>query len=471
MSKRRLPQSKSRVSSEVASRIIASASDVTFVVDRAGVIREVFICDPSLKAEADAQLGPKGLVGKRWVDTVTKESRSKVEQLLTESRQGRSTRAREINQTFESVGDVPLRFSGALLDDAGNTVMLARDLRPLAEMQQKLVSAQQALDRDYGRLRQADMRYRVLFHVALEGVLVVDATTHRVLEANPAAAYMLDESAAALQGASLSDLFASGTWPSVQAMLGGIEAGARPNEMAVQLRGQSGREIMLSGVLFRQSGSALVLLRFWAPEASTAPSGVRSTRMLAMLEALPDAVVITGEDRRILGANSAFCELVQKANERQVIGESIDTWLGRPGVDMNIMLSSLREHGSLRDFATVVHADYGMPQDALVTAVSLVDGTQPCIAFTIRRAAAPLAAVSRTPAMPRSMEQLRSLVGRMPLKDLVRESVDLIERMCIEVALDLSGNNRATAAQLLGLSRQGLYSKLRRYGLAEALPE
>jgi transcriptional regulator PpsR len=145
--------------------------------------------------------------------------------------------------------------------------------------------------------------------------------------------------------------------------------------------------------------------------------------------------------------------------------------LGRPGVDMNIMLSNLREHGSLRDFATLIHGDYGPPQEALVTAVSLVDGTQPCMAFTIRPITAPVAMTTSAPALPRSLEQLRNLVGRMPLKDLVRESVDLIERMCIEVALDLSGNNRATAAQLLGLSRQGLYSKLRRYGLAEILPE
>ena len=73
--------------------------------------------------------------------------------------------------------------------------------------------------------------------------------------------------------------------------------------------------------------------------------------------------------------------------------------------------------------------------------------------------------------MPRSVQQLRELVGRVPLKDLVRESADLIEKLCIEAALDVSSNNRASAAQLLGLSRQGLYSKLRRYGLAEFGPE
>jgi DNA-binding protein Fis len=37
--------------------------------------------------------------------------------------------------------------------------------------------------------------------------------------------------------------------------------------------------------------------------------------------------------------------------------------------------------------------------------------------------------------------------------------------LCIETALDMSNDNRASAALLLGLSRQSLYVKLRRYGL------
>ena len=37
--------------------------------------------------------------------------------------------------------------------------------------------------------------------------------------------------------------------------------------------------------------------------------------------------------------------------------------------------------------------------------------------------------------------------------------------MCIEAALELTGNNRAAAAGLLSLSRQSLYVKLRKFGL------
>jgi len=61
--------------------------------------------------------------------------------------------------------------------------------------------------------------------------------------------------------------------------------------------------------------------------------------------------------------------------------------------------------------------------------------------------------------------ELSRLVGRMPLKDIVGETVDMIEKMCIQSALTLTHNNRASASEMLGLSRQSLYVKLRRYGM------
>jgi DNA-binding NtrC family response regulator len=69
--------------------------------------------------------------------------------------------------------------------------------------------------------------------------------------------------------------------------------------------------------------------------------------------------------------------------------------------------------------------------------------------------------------LPRSVDHLTNLVGRMPLKDIVRDSTTLIERLCIEAALKLTDDNRASAAEILGLSRQGLYSKLKRFGIED----
>jgi len=447
----------------VDSRIVAAACDLALLIDRDGTILEV-----SLGEAVEAHAGWNKLVGCHWQDTVTRECTRKVQALLKDAVEGRIAKSRELNQKLDGGPDVPFRFTAIRLDDTDRVLVLGRDLRSIAALQQRMVIAQQAMDLEYGRLRQADTRYRVLFHVSAEGVIVADGASRRVLEANPAAASMMGEAAQALQGRTLQELFESTSASTIEALLAAAEAGARPADVQAHLHGQTGTEFTVSASLFRQTGASVVLLRFWPTSAGTGPGVARGSRMVAMLDAMPDAFVVTGEDRRILTANTAFCEMVQHANENQLIGEPLDRWLGRPGVDLNIMLANLREHGTVRNFATVVRSDFGPPQEGLVTAVAALDGKVPCLGFTIRTVSSRLtSAVPTSSVMPRSVEQLRELVGRVSLKELVRESADLIERLCIEAALDVSGNNRASAAQLLGLSRQGLYSKLRRHGIAE----
>ena len=58
-------------------------------------------------------------------------------------------------------------------------------------------------------------------------------------------------------------------------------------------------------------------------------------------------------------------------------------------------------------------------------------------------------------------------VGTVPLRDIVSRTTDVIERDCIEAALRLTNDNRVAAAEMLGLSRQSLYVKLRKFGLLE----
>ena len=55
-------------------------------------------------------------------------------------------------------------------------------------------------------------------------------------------------------------------------------------------------------------------------------------------------------------------------------------------------------------------------------------------------------------------------VGSATLKDIVADNTDVVEKMCIETAIELTNNTRVAAAEMLGLSRQSLYVKLRRFG-------
>ena len=62
-----------------------------------------------------------------------------------------------------------------------------------------------------------------------------------------------------------------------------------------------------------------------------------------------------------------------------------------------------------------------------------------------------------------------NIVGKVPLRDLVRETTDIIERLCIEAALQINDNNRAGAADMLGLSRQSLWDTPVRHRLHHRL--
>ena len=167
----------------------------------------------------------------------------------------------------------------------------------------------------------------------------------------------------------------------------------------------------------------------------------------------------------------AFLDLTHLASREEATNLPLDQFLGRPQIDLKIMLAQLKDHGALRNFATVIRSQFGDQEDVEVTAVVVPDDTRTTYGFSIRNVARRIAPTPTAPALAgtgsQSVEQLTKLIGRVPMKDIVRESTDLIEKLCIEAALTLTSDNRASAADVLGLSRQSLYSKLRRYGLGD----
>jgi transcriptional regulator PpsR len=187
------------------------------------------------------------------------------------------------------------------------------------------------------------------------------------------------------------------------------------------------------------------------------------------LERLPDAFVSTDGGLNIVTVNTRFLDLVRVPTAEGVIGRSLNDFLGRARLERNLLVDTLREHGSARNFGTVLRNQFDETEDVEVSAIATSNGAEPGFSFTIRGVRRPAGdRGGPEPATRRSMEQLTDLVGRVKLKELVRESSDLVEKLCIEAALELTRNNRASAAALLGLSRQSLYSKLNRFGLGNS---
>jgi transcriptional regulator PpsR len=401
---------------------------------------------------------------------VTADSRPKIEALLRDALGNAPPRWRHVNHVIDGGVELPVMYAAVQVGARGRVVAVGRSMRSMATMQQRLIEAQRAMEREYSRMRQAETRHRLLFELASEAVVVVDATNRKIVEANPAAAQMLGDAGRRLVGRAFADAFDAQSRRAIESLLGAVAVAGRADDVAVRAIVDGGRTLRISASLFREGRAAYFMIRL-LPGESAQLSGVlqkKNSRVMDLVERAPDGFVITDMQGRIVMANHAFLEFVQLATEDQVKGEPLDRWLGRPGVDFALLTSQLREHHTLRMFATALRGEYGAMTDVEICAVAVPDGAEPCCGFTIRDVSQRLPSEKHAGAdRPRSVEQLTELVGRVPLKELVRDSTDMIERLCIEAALELTGDNRASAAELLGLSRQSLYAKLHRHGIAD----
>ena len=134
---------------------------------------------------------------------------------------------------------------------------------------------------------------------------------------------------------------------------------------------------------------------------------------------------------------------------------------------MNVLTSRLQDNGSIRRYATVLRGQYGAMRDVELTAAVADRDEQRVYAFLFRPVVVERSVLGEMKRPLRPVSEMTDLVGRVPLRDIVREATDIIEELCIEAALAVTQDNRASAAEMLGLSRQSLYSKLRRYGIGD----
>lgn len=442
-----------------AAELVAAATDIALLVDADGIVRDLSVGGADLDGRAAALW-----IDQPWIDSVTMESRPKIRAILEEAGRGERPRRRQVNHPSPG-GDVPVLY-GAMPVATGGLVALGRDLRAVAALQQRLVRAQQSLEADYSRLRQAELRYRLMFQLAGEPVLILDAATLQVTDANPAAAALLGLGGGLVQGEPLDRVLPGAAAAVVAGLVARQASSAAPEEATIRLAG--GRQLVATASLLREEGGvqALVRLRPSAAREPGAADAASSSQLMDLIASLPDAFVVTTPSGAVVASNPAFAAMVQLASVAQAQDQPLERWLGRGSVDWHVLRDHLRGAGAIRLYATTLRDGHGGTLDVEISAVAVSGQGEDCLGFVIRHVGRRLAtAVGESRLAPQAVEQLAGLVGRVPMKDLVRETAELIERMCIEAALHLTGNSRASAAEILGLSRQSLYVKLNRYGI------
>lgn len=447
---------------EIVTEIISHIADLALVLTPQGNVIGV-LANPNFKARS----GLARLEGQPIQDDLTGPSVPKFNARLEEfTTTTGPVRPVEVNHAAKD-GDpeLPMRYSFHRVGTDGAIMMLGHDLRPIAEMQQQLVAAQIALEKDYEAQREYDTRLRVLMAATRKITLFISVATGEVVDCNPAACALFGKTRNDLVGSNLADYVHSEERRNLVQNL--VEAASQQGETEVSvLARKSERSFMLHPTLFRSTGTQMLLCRLSASERSDVPSDALRDQMVGLFENGADGIVFVNGVGTILSANEAFLQLAEVTHTQAIKGRAIIDFLGRGNVDLNVIRDNAARSGAMRLYATRLVNEHGAEIAVEIATSHFTAGGEPVFAMVVRDA-------SRNETMRSAGQQvtdvdMRSvieLIGSQTLKDIVAKTTDVIEKMCIETAVDLTSNNRVAAAEMLGLSRQSLYVKLRKYDL------
>ena len=446
---------------ELLTEILSSASDIALLVDRDLRIMSVLV-NPNHRSFGQLS----DWEGVMLSSVLTEESLRKFEKRLVEMRAARrGPLAVEITHADHLNWEFPIRYSLHPIEADGSLLLLGRDLRPIAEVQQQLVAAQMSLERDYETQREMDTRYRVLMEVSRDPIVLISMSSGRIADVNSAAALLLGGQRADLVGAAIAQEFEGrrrGEFLESMANLAVAETQG-PIEMTAR---RSQKRLMITPTVFRAAGERILLCQLDAADVVASSADELGDNLARLYHQGVDGIVFADAEGVIRAANEAFLNLTDSPNLAAIRGKSLADFLARGAVDLRVMLENVKRTGQLRLYSTRLNTDYSGQIATEISATWIGDMPNQTLVLVVRDASR--IETPRRPTFTSADDGARNvmeLVGSSTLRDIVAETTDVIEKMCIETALELTRNNRVAAAEMLSLSRQSLYVKLRKFGL------
>ncbi len=448
-------------------RIIEQFADIAVAIDRTGKVKGISVSPDS------PYLGCLDhWVSRDFRDFLSEDSRAKFEDRMATVLSDRDAivRPMELNHVDNANWEFPIRYTLHDTGEDNGILLLGRDMQPFADLQQRLVREQMARERDLERFRGVETRYRVVFDAAATPMITVDPESGRAIDMNRAAMDLLGVKTDNLSASALAQCFEGRRKGEFGESLKTAAASEHGTGVPAVVR-RTARDVRLLPEFFRASGEVSMLVRIEALSDEEG-TGRELARSLARLyEYTPDAIVLTDAKGVIREANEGFLRLTDAAQQRDVEGRSIADFLARGSVDMKLILEALEKTGKIKGYAAQLESVVGMRATVELSAARLRGRVDRGIGFILRdvTTSQPRGIAEAGAAVSdEAMQNVMDLVGTASLKELVGATTDVVEKLCIETAIRLTDNNRVAAAEMLGLSRQSLYVKLRKYGLIDS---
>jgi transcriptional regulator PpsR len=434
--------------------------DVTLLLDMDGVIREATLAASMSKENIDSW------VGRPWSEVVGGAG-EKIQRMMQDTRRTGISAFRQITQVFPSGLEIPMEFTTVLLGGRAGMLAIGKNLQAVAELQARLISAQQTIERDYWKLREIETRYRLVIEDSHDAVLLAKVADLRIVEANRTAAAAMGGLARRKEGLVgrdlLQELSAKDREP-VEMMLRRVRDQGKAPGIVIHM-GEEATPWTLRGSLMTQESLPVFLLQMTPIGKLVGAAAPEHEDLGGLLDRLPDAVTIIDENGAIKKANRAFTELVEIGSPDAVVDENLGRWLSRPGADLGVLISNIQRHGLVRLLSTTVQGELGTETEIEISASGYQQVNEKRIVLILRNVARRLSPGPESDTLRAALASMNEAVGKTPLRKLVKSTVEVVEQHYVRAALQLAEGNRTTAAEILGLSRQSLYAKLDRYNL------
>lgn len=448
----------------LAAELLAYSVDIALIIDKAGVIEKV------IDGAKPISSNTASLTNKKWLDTVAIDSQPKINALLKTNEDRDEQKWRQVNQEIDGSNSIPIQYSTIFFPKENKSVAIGKDLSSISTLQQKLVESQQEIERDYANLHAIQNRYLQLFNSIDQAYLIVDSQTLKIIEVNKSAGFLVGD-LKKIQGKLFVNLFPAKDHEAIQNYLLESKSGILQSSIQTTLENLK-ENVEISSALLREGNQNICLVSI-KPKSQAAHLGTvneQATLLAQAMEDFQDGFIVCSTNGVVLTTNNTFVSMSQSTQKEGILGKSLEIWLGRASIDLKIILGTVREYGSIKDYASTITADDGSsPLDVRISAVGFNSGKLSLVAIGIHQVSkASNQPTDKQENLGKNAKELTQLVGKVPLKQIVTETTDIIEKLCILAALDLTMTNRASAAELLGLSRQGLYIKMRRFGIVDS---
>jgi len=225
--------------------------------------------------------------------------------------------------------------------------------------------------RERTAVRPAELPYDQLFAAAAEPVLIVDAATECIVEANPAAAALLTSTRPALVGALLTDAF--------------VASGAEPIRSSLSRARRHGSSKALS-VRTRDGGAELTATLSTSPSSALLHSlrGGGRSKVLDAIESASVGFLMTDSNFNVEYANPAFVEMIELSSVDEVVGKTLMHWLELSAADLARLSKQMSHRKAVTVLTTRLRSDQKRSCDVEVSAVAVPDQENACWGFSIR---------------------------------------------------------------------------------------